>query len=172
LIAPGVLRAIFFGDEGMAEIIQRIRQVSEDVAIAHEAFLVDLCIRGERNSKVLEVYVDTDAGITADGCAAISRELSARLDHENLIQGRYNLIVSSPGLDRPLKLFRQYRKNLGRNLKVRYRVAEEVKTVVGRLVEVGDENIGLEGRGKEEILIPLGNIVESKIEIEFGQSPK
>jgi ribosome maturation factor RimP len=156
----------------MVEVSERIRQVSEEVASAHEAFLVDLCIRGERHSKVLEVYVDTDTGITADGCAAISRELSTRLDHENLIQGRYSLVVSSPGLDRPLKLFRQYRKNLGRNLKVRYRAAEEVRTVIGRLVEIRDENIGLEERGKEEILIPLGNIVESRVEIEFGHSPK
>jgi len=136
----------------------------------HGAFLVDLSLRGERHSKVLEAFVDTDAGITADGCAAISRDLSTRLDHENLIQGRYNLVVSSPGLDRPLKQFRQYPKNVGRNLKVRYRSAEEVRTVVGRLVEVREENIGLEERGKEEILIPLDSILESKVEIEFGHS--
>jgi ribosome maturation factor RimP len=156
----------------MAEVSSRIRQLAEEVAHEHEAFLVELIIRGEVNSKVLEVFVDTDVGITADGCAAISRDLSVQLDHENLVQGRYNLVVSSPGLDRPLKLFRQYRKNLGRNLKVRYRAAEEVKTVVGRLVEIHEEDIGLEERGKEQILIPLGSIVESKVEIEFGHSPK
>jgi ribosome maturation factor RimP len=156
----------------MAEVSSRIRQLSEEVAHEHDAFLVDLSIRGEGQSKVLEVFVDTDAGITAEGCVAISRDLLARFDHENLVQGRYNLVVSSPGLDRPLKLVRQYRKNLGRNLKVRYRLAEEVKTVVGRLVEIREENIGLEERGREQILIPLGSIVESKVEIEFGHSRK
>jgi ribosome maturation factor RimP len=156
----------------MAEVSSRIRQLSEEVAQEHQAFLVDLAIRGEGPSKVLELFVDTDAGITADGCAAISRDLSARLDHESLIQGRYNLVVSSPGLDRPLKLFRQYRKNLGRNLKVRYRSAEEVKTIVGRLVEIREENIGLEGKGKEQIVIPLDSIVESRVEIEFGHPQK
>jgi ribosome maturation factor RimP len=154
----------------MLEISPRIRQLSEEVVHAHGSFLVDLSLRGEGHSKVLEVFVDTDAGITADGCADISRDLSSQLDHESLIQGRYHLVVSSPGLDRPLKLFRQYRKNVGRNLKVRYRSAEEVRTVVGKLVEVRGESIGLEEKGKEAILIPLDDIVESKIEIEFGHS--
>ena len=156
----------------MAEVSPRIRQLSEEVALAHEAFLVDLIMRGGGQGKVLELFVDTDAGITADGCAAISRDLSAQLDHENLIQGRYNLVVSSPGLDRPLKLLRQYRKNVGRNLRVRYRSAEEVRTIVGRLVEIREEGIGLEEKGKAPTFIPLESIVESKVEIVFGHPSK
>jgi ribosome maturation factor RimP len=156
----------------MAQVSPRIRQLSEEVVRAHEAFLVDLALRGEMHGRVLEVFVDTDAGITADGCAAISRDLSTWLDRENLIQGRYNLVVSSPGLDQPLKLFRQYRKNIGRNLKVRYRLGQEVRTVFGRLVEVSEDSIGIEERDREKIVIRLDNIVESKIEIEFGRSPK
>jgi ribosome maturation factor RimP len=156
----------------MTEVSPRIRQLSEEVVHAHEAFLVDLSFRGERHSKVLEVFADTDAGITADECAAISRDLSTRLDHENLIQGRYNLVVSSPGLDRPLKLIRQYRKNIGRDLKVRYRSEGDVRTVVGRLVEAGEDSIVLQESGKEGVLIAIGNVVESKVEIEFGHSPK
>jgi ribosome maturation factor RimP len=156
----------------MAEVSPRIRQLSEEVAHAHQAFLVDLIMRGEGHSKVLEVFVDTDAGITADGCAVISRDLSSHIDHENLIQGRYSLVVSSPGLDRPLKLVRQYRKNVGRNLKVRYRSAEEVRTIVGRLVEIREDNIGLEERDKGQVFIPLESIVESRVEIEFGHRQK
>jgi ribosome maturation factor RimP len=156
----------------MAEVTPRIRQLSEEVARAHEAFLVNLSLRGERDGRVLEVFVDTDAGITADGCAEISRDLSTWLNRENLIEGRYNLVVSSPGLDRPLKLFRQYQKNIGRNLKVRYRSAGDVRTIVGRLVEVREDSIGLEEKDKEEIVIRLDNIVASKVEIEFGHSPK
>jgi ribosome maturation factor RimP len=156
----------------MVEVSPRIRQLSEEVVRAHEAFLVDLSLRGERQGRVLEVFVDTDAGITADGCAAISRDLSTWLDRENLMQGRYNLVVSSPGLDRPLKLFRQYRKNIGRNMKVRYHSEQEVRTVVGRLVEVCEDCIGLEERDRERIVIRLDDIVESKVEIEIGRSPK
>jgi ribosome maturation factor RimP len=156
----------------MAEVSPRIRQLSEEVVGVHQAFLVELALRGERHGRVLEVFVDTDAGITADACAAISRDLSTWLDRENLIQGRYNLVVSSPGLDRPLKLFRQYRKNIGRNMKVRYRSGQELMTAVGRLVEVSEDSVGLEERDMEKIIISLDNIVESKVEIEFRRSPK
>jgi ribosome maturation factor RimP len=156
----------------LAEISPRIRELVEEVAQAHGAFLVDLFLRGGAQGRVLEVYVDTDPGITADGCAAISRGLSPRLDHENLIQGRYNLEVSSPGLDRPLKLLRQYRKNIGRNLKVRYHSEEEVRTMVGRLVEVQAGSIELEKEGKESVIIPLDRVQESKVEIEFGHTSR
>jgi ribosome maturation factor RimP len=166
------LWAIFFGVQNLAEISPRIRELAEEVAQAHGAFLVDLFLRGGGQGRVLEVYVDTDPGITADGCAAISRDLSPRLDHENLIQGRYNLVVSSPGLDRPLKLLRQYRKNIGRNLKVRYRSDEEVRSVVARLVEVHAGSIELQEEGKESVVIPLDRVQESKVEIEFGHTSR
>jgi ribosome maturation factor RimP len=156
----------------LPEISPRIRQLAEEVAQAHDAFLVDIFLRGGSQGRVLEVYVDTDPGITADGCAAISRDLSSQLDHERLIQGRYSLVVSSPGLDRPLKLHRQYRKNVGRNLRVRYHLEGGIRAVVGRLVEVREDSIGLEERGKESVLIPLERIQESFVEIEFGHTPK
>jgi ribosome maturation factor RimP len=166
------LWAIFFGVQNLAEISPRIRELAEEVAEAHDAFLVELFLRGGGQGRVLEVYVDTDPGITADGCAAISRDLSPRLDQENLIQGRYNLVVSSPGLDRPLKLLRQYRKNIGRNLKVRFRSEDEVRTVIGKLVEVREDSIGLEEEGKESVVIPLDRVQESKVEIEFGHTSR
>lgn len=157
----------------MDEILPRIRELSEEVAAAHEAFVVDFRLRGKLQGKVLELFVDTDVGITADGCAAISRDLSARLDHENFSSGRYQLVVSSPGLDRPLKLHRQYRKNVGRNLKVRFRRLEEVKTVVGRVREVTDRRIVLQEEGTwKEIPISFDSIEESKVEIEWGSERK
>lgn len=157
----------------MTEILPRIRELSEDVARAHEAFVVDFSLRGERQSQVLELFVDTDAGITADGCAAISRDLLSQLDQKNLIPHRYNLIVSSPGLDRPLKLLRQYRKNVGRSLRVRFQTTGEARTIVGRLLEVGDDEIIIQEKGRDEkSSIPFNRIQESRVEIEFGHSSK
>jgi ribosome maturation factor RimP len=157
----------------MLENLSKIRDISEAVAESHEAFLVDLTLRGERKTQVLEVFVDTDGGITADRCAAISRDLSARLDLENLLSSRYNLIVSSPGLDRPLKLRRQYKKNVGRNLKIRFVSAAGLQNFVGRLVEVSEEAITLQEKGRDSTrTIPFDIIEESKVEIEFGHPRK
>ena len=70
-------------------------------------------------------------GITIDDCANLNRELSKELDEITLsLQDSYLLEVSTPGLDQPLKLKRQYKKNIGRRLKVK--LAD--KAVEGKLV--------------------------------------
>jgi len=149
-------------------VLSRVQEISEDVAGDHDAFVVDVCLRGQRDSQVLEVFVDTDRGITADECARISRDLSYRLDQESLIAGRYNLVVSSPGLDRPLKFRRQYGRNIGRKLEVRYHVGSDVKTLTGTLIRVEEDAITLAASGSmEDITIPFQSIQESKVEIEF-----
>ena len=166
------LETIFFAIE-MAQNLSRIRELTEAVTSGHEAFVVDLRLRGELHNQVLEIFVDTDSGITADGCAAISRDLSVRLDHDNIFPGRYQLVVSSPDLERPLRLPRQYRKNLGRNLRVRFRSPEKVKTIVGRLIQVTEEGIVLEEKGTREGLpLPFDVIAESKVEIDWGPPSK
>jgi ribosome maturation factor RimP len=54
------------------------------------------------NDRNLNIYVDKDGGMGTDDCECVSKYLSERLDEENLIEGKYYLIVSSPGMDRPL----------------------------------------------------------------------
>lgn len=156
-----------------AEVLTRIRQISEAVALTHQAFLVDIKLRGQKDSQVLEVFVDTTTGITADGCAEISRDLSVRLDHENLIPGRYELRVSSPGLDRPLKLRQQYVKNVGRDLTVRYKAGEQTQTVTGQLTKVDADSIVLLLRSTEEVItIPFEDIQESRVKIDFRSASR
>lgn len=124
--------------------------------------MVDVVLRGERASKVIEVYVDSDNGISLDECSEISRALSEKLDETDLIQGRYRLDVSSPGLDRPLKLIRQYRKNLGRMCKVM--VSEEGKNVVreGTLDAVTEKTITI-NKNKKIYEILFSDIRETYI---------
>lgn len=155
------------------EVLFRIREISEAVALTHQAFLVDISLRGQKDSQVLEIFVDTATGITADGCAEISRDLSVRLDHENLIPGRYELRVSSPGLDRPLKLRQQYGKNVGRDLTVRYKAGEQIQTVTGQLTKVDADNIVLLLRSTEEVItIPFETIQESRVKIDFRSASR
>ena len=104
---------------------------------------MDVNIRGERGSKVIEIYADTDAGITVDQCAELSRRISVALDVENIMPGSYRLEVSSPGLDHSLKLLRQYKKNIGRQLKITARIGSEVSSSTGILEHVGDTDIML-----------------------------
>ena len=93
--------------------------IAEAILPMHGAYLVDVHIRGERGESVIQVLADTDAGISIALCAQISREIANRIEELQLIESRYRLEVSSPGLEKPLKVFRQYVTNTGRKVRIR-----------------------------------------------------
>jgi ribosome maturation factor RimP len=128
------------------------------------AFIVDVVIRGERKSKVIELFIDTDAGVTSDQCVVVSRELSQVLDEKDLITGSYQLVVSSPGLERPLKLLRQYTKNVGRKLEVQCKVNDVPGRIEGTLTAASETGIVLQTGskdGSEEI--KFEDIMEARV---------
>jgi ribosome maturation factor RimP len=94
-----------------ARLSELIIQKYEQLGI----YLVDAHVQGRR----IEVVCDSDSGLTIDDCAEITRYLQFHIDHEDLYEANYILEISSPGLDRPLKLPRQYRKNVGRTISVK-----------------------------------------------------
>ena len=147
----------------MPETVEdKIKSLARPIIEKNNAFLVDVVVRGERTSKVLEVYVDSDTGILLDQCSHISRELSASLDEADIVQGRYRLDVSSPGLDRPLSMLRQYTKNIGRHCKVIIREEGKKVSLEGILEYVGENSIKIGQKGNTwEIEFPT--IVETYI---------
>ena len=80
----------------------------------------------EKGTGRVSVFVDSDEGLKIADCAAFSRKLGDRIEEEELFDNPYKLEVSSPGLDRPLLLVRQYKKNIGRDLKVRLNDGKEI----------------------------------------------
>lgn len=81
--------------------------------------LVDLEYRGAGRGGVLQVFIDGPDGITLEDCAAVSGQVSGILDVEDPIPGEYNLEVSSPGLDRPLRRPAHFEKYAGSEIKVK-----------------------------------------------------
>lgn len=141
-----------------------IKTLAEQAISDSRLFVVEVIVSARKGPKKVLVIVDGDEGVSIDNCAEISRELSKQLD-EGIFPGdeSYTLEVSTPGLDQPLKLKRQYRKNVGRKLKVK--VADN--TEEGKLVDVTEENILIEketGTGKKK--------ETTKIEINFSQIEK
>lgn len=149
----------------MTEILEKMSFLLSPILEQHAAFLVDMSIRNERGGKLFQAFVDTDKGITIEECAIISRELAQELDRGNLIQGAYRLEVSSPGIDKPLRMLRQYRKNVGRSFKVLYQSAETRTTIIGKLQSVEDERLTFETEKGETIALDFTKIIESKEEL-------
>lgn len=159
-------RAIFFGmDMPISEIKQKIQHVLKPILERRGAFLVDLQIRNERGQRLVQVFTDTDEGIQIEDCAEISRELSPELEGGEILQGSYHLEVSSPGIDRPLRVLRQYHKNIGRRFTVRYKRANETGELKARLVSVQDDQLTFLPDGGEAVMLPFAQIIESKEEL-------
>lgn len=131
---------------------QQIKQLAEASLKDSAQFIVDIVFSGRKTPMKLLVIVDGDNGISIDDCAYISRMLSESLDQLTGLDEKYMLEVSTPGLDQPLKLERQYKKNVGRKLKVK----TKLKTVSGKLTGTSDSGIELEeetGTGKKKEII-------------------
>jgi len=131
-------------------------------------------IKHHLNNKV-EVYVDSDSGVTFRACQRISRFLESYIDENGWLGEKYTLEVSSPGIERSLLFPRQYPKHIGRKLEIKH---GEEKTV-GTLSAVRDDGITItykerikEGKKKRiEIInksIAFKDIKKAKIKISFS----
>src|SRR5580704_8894506 len=114
-------------------------------------FLVDIRIKPVNNIKV---FLDGDAGISIEKCIQFNRALYKKIEEAQLFpDGDFSLEVSSPGLDEPLKLLRQYKKNTGRLVEV---VLFDGSKLEGRLTEAMEDGIIVEekkGKNKKQEIL-------------------
>ena len=143
------------------DLKKKIKELIEANLADPAHFLVDVIVSKHKPMK-FTVILDGDNGITIDDCATLSNKMNDTLG--SLIEEQYSLEVSTPGLDHPLKLHRQFVKNVGRFLKVN---TSAKKVITGKLASVDLEKISLETEVKE------GKKVETKlIEIPFTEIEK
>ena len=126
-----------------------------------DAFIVDIQIVPSEQRKVVQLYIDTDTGITVGQCSELSRQLSAALELQDVVLSSYILEVSSPGLKKPLKLLRQYRKNVGRQFRVRFKKDDGVGEILAKLAGVENELLTFVTVKNEIYTIPYNEIIES-----------
>lgn len=134
-----------------------------------DIFLVSIKIKPTNNFKI---YLDADSGLGIEKCIRINRALYKIMEEMGMYpDGDFSLEVSSPGIDEPLKMLRQYKKNIGREVEVT--TNDEIKRT-GKLVEAGDEKIVIEyteGKNKKAVVkteeIPFQDIKQTKVQIKF-----
>jgi ribosome maturation factor RimP len=142
--------------------IARIEEVVAPVLRDHGLELVDLEWRAHGPRGVLRVFVDKPGGVGIQDCERVSRELGDTLDVSDLLEGRYDLEVSSPGLDRALRKEREYRWAVGK--RVRCWVTDG-RDVAGRLVDVNDERLVIDVDG-EAHEVPRCEVRKARLEAE------
>lgn len=149
---------------------ETIQSVAERVTSGRGYELVDVEVKRERGGHLVRLYVDKEGGIGLDDLQSVSEEVSAILDVEDPVASSYTLEVSSPGLDRPLKTEAEYRRFVGRLVKLSsYEPWEGRRHWTGRLksVEDGTITVSLEKEKGAEVRIPLGKIAHGRLEVEF-----
>jgi len=134
-----------------------------------DCFIVDIVTSP---SAKIEVYLDSDGSVSFEICRKVSRYIEAIIDESKEFGEKYTLEVSSAGLARPLKFFRQYTKNVGRKVVVK----TNDKTYKGVLKEANEDFLIVEESkskkgSKKKILkenrIEMNNILETKIAVSF-----
>jgi ribosome maturation factor RimP len=143
----------------------RVTKLLKEVIDGSPVFVVEVDVRGTQGSRVVEVYVDSDDELTVDELARINREVGFLLETEDVIPGRYSLNVSSPGLDRPLSMPRQYRKHIGRPVRVHY-AREDCSgntEVEGDLTAVEDAGIEVTASASDVRSIRFEDIMWAKL---------
>ena len=151
------------------ELLNIITEFINEQLINTDVFLVEVKILPGNN---IRVFLDADSGVTIDKCIKVNRALYKHFEETGIIpNGDFGIEVSSPGVDEPLKLNRQYNKNIGRTLEVAF---EDNSIKTGKLIAVGEDDITIEeieGKGKNKIMktntILFNQIRHAKVLVTF-----
>ena len=155
--------------ENQSQIEALTQKVEALIAPEPGFFLVELRIKPTNNIKV---FIDADAGISIDKLVQLNRKLYKELEEGNFYpNGDFSLEVSSPGLDEPLKMFRQYKKNVGRFVEI---LLNEGQKIEGKLTAADENEVTIEeekGKNKKKEIvthtIPFATIKATRIQIKF-----
>ncbi len=145
------------------DTIENIKDLIAPLAEAEGLFLVDIEINTGGGTEVC-IFLDAeDRGVNLDECAKISRELGFLLEAHELFDNEYRLNVSSPGLSRPLVDLRQYGKNVGRSVKMKYKADQDYKKSEGIIASVEENLITVEVEDGSVVEVMFDDILETKI---------
>lgn len=141
------------------EVANTVRELIAPVFENTDIELVDLDVKKPRHGWVVEVLADKEeGGISLDECAAVNKRIAHLLDENGVLGENYELYVSSPGLDRPLKTQKDFKRVLGRAVRF------HLKEPVGAKLEYAGEIRAVEDQGvivrtkEKELTLDFGNI--------------
>jgi ribosome maturation factor RimP len=116
---------------------------------------------------VLRLYIDKEGGVNVDDCSSVSRQISALIDVEDPVSGQFNLEVSSPGSDRPLRRLKDFQRFTGSLVKLKTVMPlDGQRNFKGRMLEANEDVLVIE-TDSEEISLPMNAIEKARIVPEY-----
>jgi len=130
--------------------------------LGYELVRLDHAARGRR--RIIRIFIDEpERGVTIDDCVRVTKALGLVLDASTLVQGPYNLEISSPGIDRPLTRPEHFARFAGHGARIEY--ADETgakRTVIGTLGGVLDKAVRVTADG-DDLSIPLAAVMKANL---------
>jgi ribosome maturation factor RimP len=152
--------------------LEEVRDLAEAITRRRSIRLWDIELGGQPGRSVVRVFVEADGGIDLDTVTQVSEEISRGLDLKDPIPGSYTLEVSSPGLERNLRLPEHFTRSIGREVVVKTKeiVYGNSHRLEGEVIGVDDEKVRI-GLSKDEIDIPIEEIKSARTVFEWGERP-
>lgn len=156
-------------------LTEKIKAVAEKYLKDDTYFIVDVISKGSAGRTKVLILLDGDEGVNIDDCAELSRAVGNDIEENEIIEDAYILEVSSPGLDHPLSMKRQFAKNIGRGLKILLKDGGEIRgkftalendvlTIVKEKVAKNNKKKTTEG---ETIAVPFDSIEKANVLVSF-----
>ena len=139
-----------------------IERLVEPLLGAEGFDLIEIKLSRYKRNYRLQIFVDSDHGVTIGECAHLSRLVGTVMDTSDVIQNRYILEISSPGLDRPLHSDRDFKRKIGENMAVDVIDGDRNRTVKGILTGVEGDMLRLNGEDGETS-IRLSDVQQGRI---------
>jgi ribosome maturation factor RimP len=150
-------------------VIAQITEIAERVGAAEGIEIVDVELKGSGNNRFLRISIDKPSGVTHAECEFISKNVGTILDVEDVVSGGgYSLQVSSPGVDRPLRKPRDFKRYIGKKVKVLLRepVADR-RRWEGTLAGLLDGIITIEPASGEPVRFDIGNVEKANLKFDW-----
>jgi ribosome maturation factor RimP len=145
------------------ELISEVWNLLEPVIAAQGMEILEVEYRRESDGWVLRIFLDSERGISVEDCAAVSRIAGDLLDVTDLIPNPYNLEVSSPGIDRPLRRLDHFQKYIGYIIEVRtISPVQNRRNFKGELKEASSEGVVIDCEAGN-YLIPMSLIERARL---------
>jgi ribosome maturation factor RimP len=147
---------------------QNVNETIEPLLNSQGVEFVELQLRQQKGRWLVRIFVDSDVGISLEDCRRLNFEIGQLMEAENVIPVSYVLEVSSPGLGRPLRNLRDFRRQHQRLVTVFLHVPHlDEAQYTGRVVGVTESHLHLQADSDTPVMIPFQSINHGVVELEF-----
>lgn len=152
----------------MGKVSEQVFALVEPIAKGFDLEVVEVNYEKKFDGMHLTIVIDKEGGVTIDDCEKLHRAIDAPLDELDPIDTAYTLNVSSPGIDRPLKVERDYKRNLGKKISVKlYKPLDGKKSFDGVLTEYDEETFAIQLKNGKQITFNKKDTAKVEPIIEF-----